>query len=131
MPLAMAAALAFFVAGVQWARFGVTRAERAQNFVLLLQEDEAFRPTASGDELVREHTAWAEELARRGALVLADKLDPRAASTDGLRDSSSLGPLTGLFIVRAPDAAAAIQLARSHPHVKYGGRIVVRGIVRR
>jgi hypothetical protein len=127
----MAAALAFFVAGVHWARLGEERADHTPTFVLLLHEDEAFRPTASADELVGEYTAWAGALARRGALVLADELDPQAAGTDGLPDSGSLGQPTGLFIVRAPNATAAMELARSHPHVKYGGRIVVRGIVRR
>jgi hypothetical protein len=36
--------------------------------------------------------------------------------------------LAGYFIVRAEDRRAAAEIARTCPHVRYGGRIVIREI---
>jgi hypothetical protein len=39
------------------------------------------------------------------------------------------GPrLAGYFIIRAADQRSALEIGRSCPHVRYGGRIVVREI---
>jgi hypothetical protein len=35
-----------------------------------------------------------------------------------------------MFVVHAADRDAALALARNHPHIGHGGRIVVRGIVK-
>jgi hypothetical protein len=36
--------------------------------------------------------------------------------------------LAGYFLIRAVDRRTALEIARSCPHVRYGGRIVVREI---
>jgi hypothetical protein len=38
------------------------------------------------------------------------------------------GVLTGLFIIRAASEAEALAIARTCPHLRYGGRVDVRPI---
>ncbi len=132
VPLAVAAGLVLFLAGTQWPRSAPANAGREPAFVLLLYEDTTFTPAVPAAEVVREYTAWAAEVAERGDLVLAEELDPLVqVVVPGARvDTGSLGQPTGLFVLRAADSDAARELARNHPHLKHGGRIVVRGFVR-
>ena len=101
-------------------------------FALLLYEDAAFKPAVPPEEIVREYTAWAGAIAERGELVLAEELDPvvLVAGADASTEVGPLGQLTGMFVVHAASREAALELARNHPHIGHGGRIVVRGIVR-
>jgi hypothetical protein len=81
---------------------------------------------------VSEYVAWARSIASSGVAVTGEKLDDRAielgSGTGGHLDPQGLG---GYFIVGARDDAAAEELARSHPHLGHGGRIVVRPLVDR
>lgn len=150
--LALAAALAAaFLAGAGLERAGVlpTRAgpgatDRAETvggarYVLLLHEDASYDPgDRTGAELVEEYAAWAGDLAADGRLVLAEKLgndgvlvdapetDPRPVPAPGL--SGEEDALTGLFIIRASSWGEAARIARSSPHARYGGEIVIRRI---
>lgn len=108
-------------------------------YVLLLYEDEDFRPSADEDALVAEYRGWAIGLAREGALVAGEKLDetgtlleaPGGAGTalPGGADGSPLGRLGGYFVISAADRAEALAIAGTNPHLRHGGRIVVRPIV--
>lgn len=133
VPLAIAAGAALFLAGTQWPRLATPSENPGPTFALLLYEDAAFQPAVSLDEIVREYTAWAGTLAERGELVLAEELDPlvQVAGADAPSSVEPLGQLTGMFVVHAADRGAALELARNHPHVRHGGRVVVRGVVRR
>ena len=132
VPLALAAGLALFVAGMQVSRVPPTETNNDPTFALLLYEDAAFKPAVPPEEIVREYTAWAGAIAERGALVLAEELDPvvQVAGADASTEVGPLGQLTGMFVVHAASREAALELARNHPHIGHGGRIVVRGIVR-
>jgi hypothetical protein len=133
LALAVAAGLALFLAGMAVSRPDRAAAHDQPAFALMLYEDDGFRPAVPPEEIVREYTAWAGMLADRGALMLAEELDPvvRVAGAEAPPGSGPLGQLTGMFVVHAPDGEAALELARNHPHVRHGGRIVVRGFVRR
>lgn len=103
-------------------------------WVFLLYEDDRFD---TGGRLVTEVVAlydrWADDARRDGALVLAEKLGtervvvatPGPAPTDG---DGPHGELSGLFVVRAADARAAADMARSLPHARFGGTVVVRSV---
>ncbi len=132
VPLGIAAGVALFVAGMQVRGTPGAAAEDGPGWVLLLYEDDEFRPARSNAELVREYTAWGVEADRAGEVVLAEELAPEAEVLGRpiASGSDALGRLTGMYVVRAPDAAAALTLARGHPHLRHGGRIVVRGFVR-
>jgi hypothetical protein len=132
-PVAIAAGLALFLGGTQVPRLMSTAPSTGPAFALLLYEDESFQPTVPLEEIVVEYTEWADRIRQRGELVLAEELDPvmQMAGTEVSPDVGPLGQLTGMFVVRAVDREAAMELARNHPHIKHGGRIVVRGFVQR
>jgi hypothetical protein len=135
---AAAAAVAIFVAGylaggvrpdAEPAAAGLAR------YALFLYEDDMFEATRPEAELVAEYRAWAGGLAERGRLVAGEKLTAEGRLLDGRSDSIVVTPrgvtadpgvLTGLFIIRAASEAEALAIARSCPHLRYGGRVDVR-----
>jgi len=91
------------------------------------------------ERIVGEYVAWARSMHERGILVDADRLSDESYAylhvrggkivvEDDLLDSGS--HLGGFFLVRAKDLDAAIALARESPHLKYGGEIEIRAVVR-
>ena len=98
-------------------------------FALLLYEDSTFRATHEPGSGVAEYTAWARRLAAEGALETGEKLGATSRTIGNLPAPvrGDAAP-TGLFIIRAADMAAAAEIARTSPHVRYGGTIVVHSI---
>jgi hypothetical protein len=45
-------------------------------------------------------------------------------------EAGDIGEMTGFFLIRAADPEEALATALTHPHLRYGGRIVLRGVVR-
>lgn len=132
-----AAALILFTSGaIVGGRRLASAADPRPRFALFLYEDDAFRPTVSHRALVAEYSAWADSLRRQDALVLGEELDPDAAAVlvgfgSGVTVSpgdveTAAGRLAGLFIVRASTGEEAVALARQCPHLKYGGRVLLR-----
>jgi hypothetical protein len=133
--LPLAAAAAGLAAG--WLLHGSTtatpspRAEAGLYLLVVHGESGEARPAA---ERVEAHRAWARELAASGRLVTAKKL----ASSGSVLDGGSTAPSrpleldasspSGFFLVRASSLAEAERLARSSPHVRWGGRLTVRPI---
>ena len=121
------------------ARNGSGPVDSRPSYVLLLYEDSSFRYDRPESEFVAEYSAWAGELARRGALVSGEKLDSTsrvlseaaggAVSVDSAEARSALGQLAGFFIIRAASHAEALEIAQSCPHLGHGGRIALRPIV--
>jgi hypothetical protein len=128
--LAAAAGIALFGAGVL---VGHRRPEAPSSaagprFVLFLYDapSEPELSDAQMQERVSEYRNWAIRLREGGAEIRGEKL-----KTEGRRlGSASPGeaPLGGYFIVSAKDWSAAMEIARSCPHVKHGGTIEVREI---
>jgi hypothetical protein len=125
-----AALLVGFVAG----RTRIDAAPSGNNFLLLLYEDAGYRDDRPSAEIVAEYAGWADSLGRAGALVLGEKLgdariDVVGAGASGPPAASGGPGPTGLFIVRTANTDSAAAIARSAPHIRQGGRIVVRPIV--
>lgn len=142
--VAVAAALALFLLGL-WAGANLRETQpstapgpgASARFVLFLHEPSGHLASATPEEMERiigEYSAWARAQRDAGALELGEKLadgegfdlfaedtEPRSASVWG----EALG---GLFLVRAADYDAALAIARSCPHLKYGGWIELRRI---
>jgi hypothetical protein len=110
-------------------------------FVLLLYEGPEYQALGSSPpEIVQEYTAWARMLEGSGSLVMADKLadDARVIEPTGRAVgavpvnsplvSGELGIITGFFIVYASSYEEAQRIAASSPHVRHGGRIIIRRI---
>jgi hypothetical protein len=126
--VAIAAGLLLFVGG-----FALGRAPRGspvadlRQYTLLLYEGPEFNEAGAAEpDLVREYSAWAGELARRGRLVSGEKLGNQAW-TIGTEPAAGPSP-TGFFIVAAGDESEALAIARTCPHLRYGGSISVRPI---
>jgi hypothetical protein len=104
-------------------------------FALLLYEDAGFRP-GSHTELVAEYAAWADSLRGQGKLVMGAELDQaetvvlsgagNAAPASPGEERSAIGILGGFFIVRVATREEALTLARQCPHLRHGGRVVLR-----
>jgi hypothetical protein len=108
-------------------------AARGPRFMLLLYEDGTYQRAADPQARVREYADWARSLARAGQLVAGDELDagglelnPHASPVP--RAADALDP-RGYFVIVAADADAAARVAATCPHLRYGGRVVVRRLV--
>lgn len=141
-----AAAAAVLLAGGYWlgattgGANGAAELDPAETrYVLLLYEGEDFRPSANEDALVAEYRGWAVGLAREGSLVAGEKLEESGMLLDTPAGEgamlpkgdhgSPLGRLGGYFVISAADRAEALAIAGTNPHLRHGGRIVVRPIV--
>ncbi|HEU4365165.1 MAG TPA: YciI family protein [Candidatus Krumholzibacteria bacterium] len=116
-------------------------AESAGNQYMLLMftrsADPSDEPMADADYkvIVGEYRKWAEDRAAEGRLVDAHKLASatRVMTANGGNvaiESSADGDrvLGGYFLVTAPSLEDAVELTRTHPHLKYGGEVEVRPI---
>lgn len=132
-PLRIAASLLIFVTGaiagraVPQAWFVAPQAAPSQSRYLLLLANDA-TPAADGSSRAAEYGDWARSLAARGIAVSGDELTSHAEIVAKQRGISfpDLTSLGGYFIIEAADDGAAAELARTCPHIKYGGSIVVR-----
>ena len=107
-------------------------------FALLLHQEKAFTEgeTAMRAARVQEYTEWARSLNREGKLVAGEKLrddgwvvtvrENRAAMAAELPGVG--GGVAGYFVIRAANYAEAAKVAQTCPHIKYGGKILIRQI---
>jgi len=130
--LAAAAALVLaFLAGLLASRTGPEAPPGRGDayLLLLLGGEEGPDPAAQ----VAEYAGWARALASEGKVLGGEKLAPEGVRLDAgvpamalpVRPREDLG---GFFIVTAGSAAEAEEIARSCPHLRYGGSIVIRRI---
>lgn len=111
-----------------------------QQYLLLLEgpaRPTGTMPTAADSAaeraLVAEYGAWAGELQRSGALVMAEKLADQPVAIharDGVITPSRnpAEEVGGFFLIQVADSAEAHRIARECPHLKYGGTVQVRRI---
>ncbi|HEU4980745.1 MAG TPA: hypothetical protein VFT14_05970 [Solirubrobacterales bacterium] len=138
--LAIAASLLLFLGGLVVGRLGVTprSAEDGRlRFALFLYEGPEYdQPPPDGmAQRVQEYVAWARERRENAVVEGGEKLrddgdlaiepDGRTDETAPMRGGTRLA---GYFVVQADDRRAAAEIARTCPHVRYGGRIVIREI---
>jgi hypothetical protein len=136
---AVAAGLILTAAGVWIGRAfpqgrGRTIASDASpRFVLfLLRGQESDRPEEEGAR-VAEYRAWARGLAASGRSVSGEKLDDReerlgAPGAVGAAAAAPEDEIRGYFVISAASLDDALAVARGCPHLRHGGRIVVRPI---
>jgi hypothetical protein len=143
--LAAAACVAAFLAGRMVADRGAGTPAGAplRTYVVLLYADERFEVPATADEeaaLVAEYSGWARDLRARGIPVRGEELEPDAeaewlsrpggevVATAGA-PAGAAGKLTGFYILELPSDEDAAALARTVPHLRHGGTVVVRAVV--
>ncbi len=101
-------------------------------FLLLIRGNEPNQLLPEA-QLTQEYRAWAEELAGRGTLVVAEKLDDEGRWLDAAErppDDLQSSVVSGFFIIRAAGYDEAVAIARLSPHIRYGGTIEVRALDR-
>jgi hypothetical protein len=138
--LAIAAAIVLFVGGLAVGRLGESAGaadDRRPRFALFLYEGPEYDqpPPGTMTRRVQEYVAWATERREDGIVEGGEKLREDAdlaIAPDGSIGEVATVPgasrLAGYFVVRAADRRAAAEIARTCPHVRYGGRIVIREI---
>jgi len=134
-PARIAASFLLFVAGAIMGRYATMWQVAPQptpiqsRYLLLLAGD--VTPAAAGSSRAEEYAAWARSLAARGIKVSGDELTSFAEVVGSSRAASfpDLASVGGYFLIEASDDAAAAALARTCPHVKYGGSILVRRVI--
>ena len=140
--LALAASVLIFAGGLAIGRFGgatapAPPADGRPRFALFLYEGPEYDQPAPGgmDQRIQEYVAWASAERTGGTVEGGDKLrdeDGWAIEPDGsagaVASQSVESRLAGYFLIRAVDQRSSLEIARSCPHVRYGGRIVLREI---
>src|ERR1700674_1453850 len=142
---ALAAAALLFAGGVLTGRRETAPAAAAAGgrYILLLRADRTFKtPPGGHGALVEEYRSWAratrragameagEELAGRGWLLAGagQEIDLAAADTAAPPPPGAGARIGGYFVIHAANAAQALQIARSCPHLRHGGWIELRPI---
>ena len=120
--LAAAAIVVSFVAGAQWQRT-VTH-PTAPRFVLFLYEGDTNRSAARH----AEYANWARAVSKHGVSVDGEELAPEHVSLP-TGAAPTGGEPRGYFTVSAATLAEARDVASSCPHLRYGGRVVIRPVV--
>ena len=112
--------------------FAIPPKPTGNRYVLLLTHSDTVVDAAQEIALVQEYSAWAQGQRKRGRLIAGEKLNDTSlelSSSQGLQEvrttDTSLG---GYFVIAAPSLDAAITIARTCPHLKHGGTIVIRPI---
>jgi hypothetical protein len=135
LPVIAAAVVALVLAawlGAQWQtrRASIERTPLAQpRFVILLYAGDSM---ANADGVTRrdEYAAWAQRLAAQGTTISGEELEETGVDIPaGSMTAQPLAQPRGYFVIGARDAADAKAIAATCPHLRHGGRIVVRRIM--
>jgi hypothetical protein len=103
-------------------------------YVLLLTHSSSVATSGAAQEiaLVQEYSAWAQRQRIEGRLISGEKLNDASVELSGSQGLQEVhtqdGSLGGYFVITAPSLEAAIAIARTCPHLKRGGTIVIRPI---
>ncbi len=103
-------------------------------FALFLLRGEERVPRRPEEEAgrVAEYRAWARGLAKSGRFVSGEKLEDRVERLGPARGAAAEGAaeeeIRGFFVISASDFQDALSVARGCPHLRHGGRILVRPI---
>jgi hypothetical protein len=126
--LAAAASIVFFVGGVF---VGGRRAAPAVDprplYLLLLYDVTATTPQEEAAR-VSEYSAWARRVSAGGHLKGGQKLEDDAVVLGPPFGAAEEGTLGGYFVIAAESRERALEIARGCPHLRHGGRVVVRPV---
>ncbi len=99
-------------------------------FALFLLRGAESVPQRPEEEAARvaEYRAWARGLAGAGRLVTGEKLEDRGERIGGPSSAAPAEEIRGFFVISASNFEDALAVARGCPHLRHGGRILVRPI---
>ena len=129
--LAACAVVVLFVAGLAVGRTTVSARAPEFTYVLLLEEGNEYQVPAEGAEMdkrVDEYRNWAIGLRKEGVQVSGVKLKDDSVVLGEASGKGDQEMLRGMFSIRTESEEQARKIAESCPHLKYGGKIVIRPI---
>lgn len=130
----LTAAAALFGLGLLLGVQRMSRWKAAEpRYVMFLYEGEGYydglEPQSSSS--VSEFRNWARSLRARGVAISGAKFESGAQRLDFLYafpEPDSSPRLAGYFVLAAHDMREAVRIARSCPHIRRGGEIIVRRV---
>ncbi|MGI9546547.1 MAG: hypothetical protein ACR2MM_04890 [Flavobacteriaceae bacterium] len=128
---AAAAVIVFFIGNYVGEQSGVDHAiDPTMGYMLILHEDDQFKPEEPY-AMYQEYASWMENTMAKGIAMTGQELKNEATIVDQLhnvehQDENSAKKTTGYFILEAESLEAVLEVAKSNPHIKYGGTIEVK-----
>jgi hypothetical protein len=134
----IAACILFFLAGVYFQKESrptvqSTVSMTEKTFAFFLIEDEHFQKPQNEAELQERidlYRSWGRRLKDKGVLVNGTKLkDERyLLSANGAEREADTSEIAGYFLIDATNLSNALEIARTCPHLRFGGKIEIRQI---
>jgi hypothetical protein len=100
----------------------------AQSRYVLFLERDAAPPPEEEERRVQEYRLWTRGLAAAGHMIAGEKLSTETWRLGAANGEARGDSVRGFFLIAARDDAEALEIARSCPHLRYGGRIVLRKV---
>lgn len=101
-------------------------------FLLLLRESPEQLSGEALERQIAEYSSWAQAEGQSGVLIGGEKLQDggRLVSQAATEDQAFNrgGEIGGFFMIQAADLETATKIARSSPHIRYGGVVELRPI---
>jgi hypothetical protein len=128
--LALAAGMLLFIAGWALGNLGTQPSTRSDpvGFALLLYGDVSTVDGAEEAALVDEYRRWAMGLRRAGREVSGERLGDAMRIVQTAAPGMTPERVRGFFLISAASLDEAEAIARTCPHARRGGVIVVRSI---
>lgn len=127
-----AAVIIFFIGGMAFQQRISEKSliDPGKGYVLLLHEDENFRP-GELSEMVEEYSGWIPNLNAQGIKAQGQELQYSEVFLENANKISHAESIegemiSGYFIIEANSLEEATQIASTNPHLKYGGKIELR-----
>jgi hypothetical protein len=130
--LAAGVAVVVFGTGLLTGRLGYGAPTPEPTFALMLYGGTTGSDSADHAQRADEYRRWVHDDHAWGRIIGGEALGDPVGDLPGADTSVVNAPerdeLVGFFLIDAPDRQAAARLAAECPHLKYGGRVVVRQI---
>jgi len=133
---AIAACVIFFLSGIYFEKQRIrstTISMTEQTFAFFLMEDDNYQSPANESEMqerIALYRDWGRKLREQGIVVNGTKLQEQRHVFNARGEEPQRKELTvaGYFLIDAGDYAKAVEIARTCPHLRFGGKIEVRQI---
>ena len=105
------------------------------SYMLVLHEDDQFQTDASPQQMFSEYAQWMKKVNDSGINIEGQELALPSSllqsERNGMKVNQSISSrVTGYFLMDTDSYEKAIQIASQSPHLKYGGKIEVKEIVK-
>jgi len=128
----IAAAVILFFAGNYFGKRSIdqTVIDPSMGYMLILHEDNQFKP-GNPNEMFQEYAAWMQNTFKKGVNITGHELKNETIFINSKKeekheDESLQNKTTGYFVLEAKSLETVLEIAKSNPHIKYGGSIEIK-----